>query len=341
MLFYVGIDLHSSNSYLGVVDSDRRRVCRKKAKNNILEIHGALSHLGGEVAGVAVESTYNWYWLVDGLRDLGYKVSLANPSAIQKYRGLKHMDDGHDAFWLAELLSLNILPTGYIYPKEIRPVRDLLRKRSLLVKLRMSLLLNLQNALSRQFGVQLRGEKLKAEIGRCEWLNWFSGDAALAMSARTSKEAIDFLTARIKYAEKAVHKLSQDIPAYRNLYSLPGVGRVLALTISLETGPIERFKNVGNYASYCRKVKSEWVSNEKAKGSGNTRNGNRYLAWAFSEAAEHARRHHPMCRSFFNRKLAQTHFLSAHNALGHKLARAAFYIMRDQVKFDEKRLFAA
>ena len=113
------------------------------------------------------------------------------------------------------------------------------------------------------------------------------------------------------------------------------------MTIHLETGPIERFPKVGHYASYCRKVKSEWVSNGKIKGRGNTRNGNKYLAWAFSEAAEHARRHHEKSRAFFNRKLSQTHFMSAHNALGHKLARAAYYMMREQVIFDEKKLFAA
>jgi transposase len=87
-----------------------------------------------------VESAYNWYWLVDGLMDAGYDcVHLANPSAIKQYEGLEHTDDRHDAFWLAHVLSLGILPEGYIYPKEYRPVRDLLRKRSFLVRQRTCL----------------------------------------------------------------------------------------------------------------------------------------------------------------------------------------------------------
>jgi hypothetical protein len=63
------------------------------------------------------ESTFNWYWLVDGLMDLGYRVHLANPAAIQQYSGLKYTDDDSDALWLAEMLRLGILREGYIYPK--------------------------------------------------------------------------------------------------------------------------------------------------------------------------------------------------------------------------------
>ena len=115
---------------------------------------------------------------------------------------------------------------------------------------------------------------------------------------------------------------------------------ILSLTIMLETGTIDRFAKVGNFTSYCRKVPSEWISNNKKKGKGNTKNGNKYLAWAFSEAAEYSRRHNDLARSFFNRKAAKTNKAVAYCALGHKLARAAYYMMRDQVDFDEKKLFA-
>ena len=101
-----------------------------------------------DITDIAVESTYNWYWLVDLLMAEGYRVHLANPSAIQKYTGLKYSDDRHDAFWLAEMMRLGILPEGYIYPKEDRPIRDLLRKRSHLVRLRTSLIISLQKSLA-------------------------------------------------------------------------------------------------------------------------------------------------------------------------------------------------
>ena len=120
---------------------------------------------------------------------------------------------------------------------------------------------------------------------------------------------------------------------------MPGVGKVLGLTIMLETGPVSRFPSAGNYASYCRKVPSVRLSNAKVKGVGNRRNGNKYLAWAFSEAAAKARRYSPTARRFYDRRRHKTHPAAAHNALASKLAKAAYYIMRDQVKFMPEKLF--
>ena len=138
MKLYSGTDLHSTSSYLAIIDEKGKRIFKEKLPNDFKLITERLSLYSGTLEGVVVESTYNWYWLVDGLMAEGFTVHLANPSAIQKYTGLKHADDKHDAFWLAEMLRLDIFPTGYIYPKEERPIRDLLRKRSHLVRLRTS-----------------------------------------------------------------------------------------------------------------------------------------------------------------------------------------------------------
>jgi transposase len=128
---------------------------------------------------------------------------------------------------------------------------------------------------------------------------------------------------------------------YSKLLSIPGIGTILGLTIMLETGPLSRFPDVGNYVSYCRKVPSKWISNEKAKGKGNKKSGNKYLAWAFSEAAEIARRYHPEPRAFYNRKMQKTNLMIAHSSLAHKLSRAAYCVMRDQVEFNPEKLFAS
>ena len=114
-----------------------------------------------QLGGIAVESTFNWYWLVDALMNEGYPVHLANPVAFQRYRGLKHADDVSDAFWLAEMLRLKILPEGHIYPKEERPLRDLLRKRGHLVRLRTSLILGLQNIVVRNGGRSISSNEVK------------------------------------------------------------------------------------------------------------------------------------------------------------------------------------
>jgi len=268
----------------------------------------------------------------------GYKVHLANPSAIQQYSGMKHADDKHDAFWLAEMLRLGILPEGYIYPKHERPVRDLLRKRGQLVHLRTSLILSLQNIVSRNCGRKLNVNEVKRITQDC--VNpVLEGNEDLALAGRVSKETIDFLTHQIREIEAVVEKKMKVNEAYRFLLTIPGVGKILALTILLETGPIGRFETVGDYTSYCRKVPSQWMSNGKRKGSGNRKNGNKYLAWAYGEASDFARRYHPEPRAYYNRKMQTSNPAVAHSALSHKLARAAYYIMRDQVPFRPEQLF--
>jgi transposase len=335
---YAGCDLHSNSNLVGVIDGQGKRVFKKKLSNDMGWIQEALVPFKGELVGIVVESTYNWYWLVDGLMEEGYRVHLANPSAIQQYVGLKHADDKHDAFWLAEMLRLGILPEGYIYPKQERPIRDLLRKRGHLMRLRTSLVLSLQNILSRNLGRKVNVNDVKGlREDRITPLLEESED--LAMAGRISKETIDFLTHQIDQIERRIDKKVRLKGACRFLQTLPGVGKILGLTIMLETGAISRFETVGDYVSYCRKVPSQWMSNGKWKGSGNTKNGNRYLSWAYAEASDYARRLHPEPRAYYLRKMQKTNAVVAHSALAHKLARAAYYVMRDQVPFDPEKLF--
>src|SRR5512143_879483 len=161
MKLYACFDRHSSNNYLGIVDEDGKRVFKRKLYNDREVILNTLAPYKDNMSGIVVESTYNWYWLVDILMEEGYKAHLANTTKIQKYSGLKHSDDQHDAFWLAEMLRLGFLPEGYIYPKEGRPIRDLLRKRSHLVRLRTSLIVSLQNIISRNNGFKLKVNDVK------------------------------------------------------------------------------------------------------------------------------------------------------------------------------------
>jgi transposase len=338
MQLYAAFDLHANNSILGIIDEHGKRVFKKKLHNDLELVLGVLRPRKEDIVGIAVESTYNWYWMVDGLMEEGYRVHLANPSKIQKYKGLKHADDTHDAFWLTELLRLGILPEGYIYPKEERPVRDLLRKRGHLVKLRTSLILSLQNIIARNYGTRLSVNDVK-RLRENRVSPVFEENDDLALAGMVSKEAIDFLTHKIRRIERAVEGKIRLKKPYRYLLSLPGVGTILALTIMLETGPISRFAKVGNYVSYARKVSSKWTSNDKSKGKGNKKNGNRYLAWAYSEAAELARRYDSQARAYYNRKMQKTNFMVAHSALSHKLARAAYFIMKDQVVFEPEKLF--
>ena len=339
MPLYGGIDLHSNSNQSAILNQDRKRIVRRKLANDPALILSFWEPYKPDLAGIVVESTYNWYWLVDLLQDNGYRAHLANTAGIQKYSGLKHADDNHDAFWLAELLLLGILPEGYIFPKELRALRDLLRKRLHFVRVRTSLILSLQNIVTRNYGTKLSSNDLKAlKEDRAQIYLQENEDLLLAGSA--SKASIDVLTRQIRRIEGAVVKKLKLQAPYTQLLALPGVGRIVASTVMLETGPIERFSKVGCYASYCRKVSSQWTSNEKVKGHGNRKNGNKYLAWAFGEAAERARIFHKASREFYQRKLRQKKSPAlAHGALAHKLARAAFYILRDNVPFDHEKMF--
>jgi transposase len=288
--------------------------------------------------GIAVESTFNWYWLVDGLQGAGYKVHLTNTWAAQQYAGLKYTDDRHDARWLAHLLALGILPEGYIYPKEERPLRDLLRRRAFLVRKKTSVLLSMHGAFECRTGMRVKSNDLKK--WSAEDVEAILEDPMISLGITCLLQPMQVLDEQIKTIEKVVLKKAKLREEFGPLQTVWGVGKVLALTIMYEVGQIARFATVGDFASYCRCVKTDRWSNGKRKGSGNRKNGNPYLSWAFSEVAHYAARSYPEAQRYFQRKRAATNGIIANRALAHKLARACFYVMRDQVPFDPDRLFA-
>jgi transposase len=161
MTLYGGIDLHSNNNVTLLLDEQDRVTYQKRLPHACATILEQFAPYQEEIRGGVVESTYNWYWLVDGLMDAGYRVHLANPAAIQQYSGLKYTDDHSDARWLAHLLRLGVLPEGSIYPKAQRPVRDLWRKRSHLVAQRTANVLSMQNIIVRNTGSRLRANRIK------------------------------------------------------------------------------------------------------------------------------------------------------------------------------------
>ena len=337
MKLYAAIDLHSTNNVTVVIDEQDQVVYQKRLPNDLALILKELSVYQAEFQGIVVESTYNWYWLVDGLMEHGYKVHLANTAAIQQYEGLKYTDDHSDARWLAHLLRLGVLPEGYIYPRADRPVRDLLRKRSQMVRQRTTNLLSIQNLLTRNTGSSMSANRVKGlDVQQVDEL-LPNGDLALAVKANLSvmlsaDEQIDIL-------ERTVTQRVKLRPQFSFLKTVPGIGEILALTIMLETGDIGRFATVGNFASYCRCVGSQKISNGKKKGQGNTKNGNKYLAWAFVEAAHFAIRFNSKIKSFDQRKKAKTKGVVALKAVAHKLCRACYYIMRDRVAFNITKAF--
>ncbi len=337
MKLYGAIDLHSNNNVLMLIDRHDKVRFQRRLPNDAAYILETLHPYRLQIQGLAVESTFNWYWLVDALQEAGYPVYLVNTAAVKQYEGLKFTDDSSDARWLAHLLRLGILPQGYIYPKEERAVRDLLRKRAQMVHQRTTNVLSIGNLLQRNTGSSLAGGRIKRLTE--ETVDEVLPETDLSLAVKCNLRVMQCADEQVAELERVVLERVKLKPAFKYLRSIPGIGRILALTIMLETGDIGRFPNVGNFASYCRCVESKKLSNSKKKGEGNRKNGNRYLAWAYVEAANFAQRYNPRIRRFYQRKQAKTHPVVAIKTVAHKLARASYYIMRDQVPFDMAKAF--
>lgn len=335
---YSGIDLHANNCVVVVIDEEDRVCCERRVPNDLARVLALLEPYRAELVSVAVESTFNWYWLVDGLRAAGFDVKLVNTAAIAQYKGLKYSGDEHDARHLAHLLRLKLLHFGFAFEPEWRAVRDLARKRAQLVRTRTAHVLALETIYARQTGGRIGSNAVKAltidDVARWEWPD----DVILAAQANVL--VVQAMGLGIENIERRLHERVKPAPEYAVLKTIPGVGEVLLTVIMLETGPIERFSSAGNYASYARCVGSGRFSNTKKKGEGNRKNGNTYLAWAFVEAAHYALRYNEAAKRFYERKRARGNTALATKALAHKLARACYHMLKGQTAFDEKRCFA-
>lgn len=334
---YSGIDLHCDNNLVAIIDEADRLVCKQRLPNQLGRVLEVLQPHRAELAGIAVESTYNWYWLVDGLQDAGYEVKLANPAKMKQYDGLKHSDDAKETRHLAQLLRLGILPVGYIYPREQRALRDLGRRRMQLVRHRTMHVLAVENVQARETGTHMKARDIKRLTGCAVEAMGLLPDVTVGLQANVA--VIGTLDAEISRIEKRLAEQLRGRDDYRLLITAPGIWHGLAPVILLETGTVERFEDVGDYASYARCVQSVHISNEKKKGEGNRRNGNKYLAWAFIEAANKARRWCAEAKRFYERKRARTNNIVATKALAHKLARACYHMLKNGQPFDMKRCF--
>jgi len=234
-------------------------------------------------------------------------------------------------------LRLGILPEGHIQPREQRAIRDLLRRRLLLVRQKTLHHLSLQSLIVRQTGERLSANQIKA----------LDNDAIadkltdpVRLGGQITHLARCWHEQAIEMLEDEVLKHLKPRKEYQLLTSMPGVGKVLASTIVLETGTIERFPDPGHYASYARCVNTAKVSNGKLKGRGNKRNGNKYLAWAFMEAAHYAAIWSPEIKRFYQKRQAKRHILVAKKTVANKLAKACYHMLKRQEPFDVKRAFS-
>lgn len=217
-------------------------------------------------------------------------------------------------------------------------MRDLLRKRGMLVKSRAKYLQNLGNFVNQQLGIQFKGYDVK-KMGLVEFDEMFA-DELLRLSGRSNLAVIKTLNLEIRKLEKATLKKGKLKPEFHALYAIPGIGEIISLAISLETGSISRFHDGGDYVSYSRCAPGDLWSNGKKKGEGNRKNGNKYLDWAYTEAANFTVRHCPYAQAYFNKKLKRTgERMVAIKSVAGKLARGIYCILTKGEKYDPEKLF--
>lgn len=224
MTLYCGIDLHSINSVVAVLDDDDKTIYEKRLANDLSTITAVLQPYQAALSGCVVESTYNWYWLVDGLMDAGFQVHLAHTGAMPQYAGLKYTNDFSDARHLAHLLRLGILPTGYIYPKKERALRDLLRRRLVLVRQKTLHHLSLQSLIARHSGQRLTANEIKRL--ESDQLDAYL-EAPILLGGQITHQARCWLDEAITRIEQALQKQLTPREDYRLLQSIPGVGPAL------------------------------------------------------------------------------------------------------------------
>lgn len=339
-MFYSGIDLSARDSHLCVIDENLSILLQQKVANDLPRIAQLLLPFKPHLQ-IVVESTFNWYWLVDGLQELGFDLSLAHTLGLAMITHAKVKTDRRDAFTLAKLLRAGLIPKAYIYPAPSRPVRDLLRRRLKLVHLRAQEYGSLRQLLLRQ-GI-LSTSRNQIKLAHEEDLKaWFS-HPLVVMSASHQLERIELLSKQIAQLEQQALKLSKQKADYKRLVDISGIGRILALTILYEIGEITRFKDVRHFSSYCRLVPGVAQSGAVSRRGRASKQGNRYLKSAFNQAAVVAVRSYPVIRRCYQRHLQRhrgsARKLVAYNVIAHKLAQAVYQVLKEGVHYNQELLF--
>lgn len=338
--FYGGIDLHAKNAQACVIDGQGVRMKEKKLDNNLPQIFEFFEPFGGETQ-IAIESTVNWYWLVDGLMNAGFDVKLAHPLGLKLITDAKVKTDRRDAYKLANLLRLDALPEAYVYPKETRPLRDLLRRRSDLVverarcyqSLRMQFLQYNANNMSLSALKRFEDENLRV----------LPIPEEVKAYGLMVLDRIELLSRQIEEIEKHLESVAVADPHFSLLTAIPGIGRVLGLTIYYEIGDITRFKNVRHFSSYCRLVPATHQSSGTVRRGKGSKQGSAYLKCAFTQGGMFMARHDKDIRAYRDRRANRTKGsgknMKANAILAHKLGIAVFHMLKDGVTFKKELLF--
>jgi transposase len=336
---YCGIDLHARSMYVCILNQKGEIVVHRNVRTEPDAFLKTVAPFREDIV-VCVECMFTWYWLADLCSQENIRFVLAHALYMKAIHGGKTKNDKIDSHKIAALLRSGMIPQAYVYPAEMRPTRDLLRRRNYVMRKRADLLAHIQNTNS-QYNLPEFGKKIAYKANR-EGVSEHFTDPSVSMSIKTDLELIDLYDQLLNKLELHIlrHARHHNPNALYLLRTVPGIGKVLSLVILYEIHDINRFPRVQDFASYARLVKCPRESAGKRHGTGGNKIGNMHLKWAFSEAAVLFLRNNPEAMKF-KKRLEKKHGKSkALSILAHKLGRAVYHVLREQKAFDMKKFLA-
>jgi len=332
--YYCGVDLHSTSMYVTIVDKIGNIHYRRNMTNNFNIFKAAVEPYLPNLA-VGVESTYNWYWLADGCHNSNIPFYLGHALYMKAITGGKKKNDRIDSKILADLMRGNLFPPAYAYPRQLRPTRDLLRRRNYYVALRASANTHIQTIFSQEAILEVNGPDVKRKNTRQSLIEKIS-DPEQQLSIECDLSLMDALDPIITGLEKRIRNQAKhhDRRAFALLETTPGIGEILALTILYEIHTIFRFQSEKKFSSYCRVVKCERKSNGKFTGGGNQKIGNPYLKWAFDQIIVRAQAKEPLIRAYYQRLKSKHGRRKAKAIIAHKFAVAIYQMLKNEQPFN-------
>ena len=338
--YYCGIDLHVKTMYICMLDGAGQILVHRNVPSTpaaFLEV--VAPYREGLV--VAAECMFTWYWLADACAAEGIMFVLGHALAMKAIHGGKAKNDKIDSHKIAVLLRGGMLPQAYVYPAAMRSTRDLLRRRLHLVRKRGELLAHIQNTRA-QYNLPAF-EKRLAYPGNRDGVVEHVPDPSVRKSIEVDVVLIDQYDALVNDLERTIVREAKrhDADAFHRLRSVPGIGKVLGLTILYEIQDITRFDRVQEFASYARLIKCAKESGGKQLGTSGAKMGNVHLKWAFSEAAVLFLRHTTEGKKILAR-LEKTHGKgTALSILAHKIGRAVYDMLSRGTVFSMEKFLAA
>ena len=333
---FVGIDLGARKCQVCITDQDGQVLINTSVISNMAAIAALLKRFDALPAPVAVEATFSWYWLADGLKDLGCDVHLVHAAKCSAITTAKVKTDRRDAEILAQLLRSNMLPEAYLYPREGRGFRDLVRQRHSVVESVSGLLRKLRGILYREGHSDHTLDDAK-DLEREDLPDLFK-DPMVQFQAEAIIAEIKQLTVIRKSIEDKLLASVEEQQEHRLLQTIPGIGKILALVIYSEIGDIHRFKSPQGFSSYCRVAPGIAQSGESKRHGRANKAGNPHLKRSLHQAAVSACTHDPLWKRW-RQKLMARHsgagsIMKATNSVAHRIARIIYYILNHHVPYE-------